>query len=55
MKQRNKEAGKGRLGHWQESREEKQRDSHAADAGSLARRHASKCLGGSIKYWLNTA
>jgi hypothetical protein len=27
MKQRSKEVGKGRLGHWQVSRVEKQRDS----------------------------
>jgi hypothetical protein len=41
MKQRSKEAGKGRLGRWQVNRVEKQRDSHAADAGSLADRQAS--------------
>jgi hypothetical protein len=34
----------------QVSRVEKQRDSHAADTGSLAGRQGSKCLGGSIKY-----
>jgi hypothetical protein len=50
MKQCSKEAGKDRFGHWQVNRVEKQRDSHAADTGSLAGRQASKCLGGSIKY-----
>jgi hypothetical protein len=36
MKQCSKEAGKGGLGCWQVSRVEEQRDSHAADTGSLA-------------------
>jgi hypothetical protein len=47
MKQGAKVAGKRRPRDWQVSRVEKQRDSHAADAGS---RQAGKCLGGSIKY-----
>jgi hypothetical protein len=33
MKQCSKEVGKGRLGYWQVSRVQKQRDSHAADTG----------------------
>jgi hypothetical protein len=46
MKQHSKEAGKGRLGCWQVSRVEKQRDSHVADAG----RQQASAWGGSLTY-----
>jgi hypothetical protein len=57
MKQRSKEAGKGRLGHWQVSSIEKQRDSHAAD---VDRQAAGKQVPGKkhkilVEYWLMLA
>jgi hypothetical protein len=58
MKQCSKEAGKGRLGCWQVSSVEEQRDSHAVDAGSLAgsRQVGRQVPGGKhkilVEHWL---
>jgi hypothetical protein len=41
-----KAARRGRLGHWLVSRVEKQRHSHAADAGSLADRQVGRLVPG---------